>query len=506
MAWIVGDSFDYYAGVADLARSVWDSFTNQGAGVTLSSASRFGVGQAYRMTGGGTGVVFTKNMPTNESILFIVTAYYRVNALSGTSVETYFQLRDGATAQCTVVMQSNGDIVLKSGVHTGTVLATYAGAYVQDVWTHFQIRVVISATAGSMTVRKNGQTSDTYASATNLNTRGGTANNYANVIAIGEGVGAGTNHRFLDDLLIYSGSGAAPNDWVGDVRAVCLPPQADTAQKDFTPSPAATGTVATGTLSSGIIYNANTLRFTAFAPAKSGTITKVTLTHSAAQTGNIQCALYDATGVGGLPGALLATSAVVTNPVSGANDYTFSGGPALAQGRVYYLAVNHNIPPSPMMTSNGGGLALYYTQVRTYAAGFPNPAGAVTSDTTQLNGLFTLSGNVYAVSEALANGDTDYVFSATVNHADLYDMDDLQFTPQSIVGVVGKVYIKKSDAGARNGQILMKSGATQVAGPDTVLSSTYTYYSLVQMTDPATGTTWTTPGLAGVQVGQKVTA
>jgi hypothetical protein len=505
MAWIVGDSFDYYATAADIARSVWDSYT--ASIIALDTTfRRFGTGQAVKM-GTIASAAVTKNIPTNEGTLFAALAYYHNNVLSGTNADFYIQYRDGATAQCTVVFESSGNIVLKSGTHTGTVLATFTGAFAQDVWTHFQVKVVISNTAGSMTIRKNGQTSDTYASATNLNTRGGTANNYANVIAVGTQGSAAAQNAYFDDLFFYSGTAPAPNDWVGDVRAICLPPQADTAQKDFTPSPAATGTVGAVAFGGNVIFVADTLRFTGFTPAKSGTITKVTLTHSAAQTGSVQVAVYDATGVGGAPGALLATSAVVTNPVLGANDYTFTGGPALAQGRTYYLAVNHNIAGSPILTQSTGAAIGYYTQARTYAAGFPNPAGAVTvAGSNQIYGLFTLASNVYAVSEALANGDTDYVFSATVNHADLYDMDDLQFTPQSIVGVVGKVYIKKSDAGVRNGQILLKSGATQVAGPDTILSSTYTYYSLVQMTDPATGTTWTTAGLAGVQVGQKVTA
>jgi hypothetical protein len=344
MAWIVADSFDYYGTTADMARSVWDSATVPNLGTT---ATRFGVGQ-YLVTISIMSLL--KTVGSNESTLWLALAYYRPGALSGTAAEMSWQLRDGATAQCTVVFESSGNIVLKSGIQTGTVLATYTGAFAQDVWTHFQIRVVISNTAGSLTVRKNGQTSDTYASATNLNTRGGTTNNYANVVVLNGHVAG----QRADDVLMYSASGAAPNDWVGDVRAVCLMPTADTAQKQFAVFPSGT--------------------------------------------------------------------------------------------------------------------------------------------------------NAGAVDEALANSDTDYVFDSVVGDEDLYDLADLPTTPAAILGVVSKVFVKKSDAGARSGQLRLLSAGTEVAGTDTVLGTTYTYLARVDAVDPATGIAWTPAAVNALKLGQKVTA
>src|SRR4030095_1511912 len=346
MAWIVGDGFDYYGAGADVARSVWDSMANTPAFITGAN-TRFGVGQGL---GSLKSVVLTKTIGTNEATLYVTLAFYHIGVLSGTNPDYYVVFRDGATAQCTVVFESSGNIVLKSGIQTGTVLATYTGAFAQDVWTHFQVRVVISNTAGSMTVRKNGQSSDTYASATTLNTRGGTANNYANVLALG----ALSNFVRIDDVLCYSGSGAAPNDWVGDIRAITLMPTADTAQKQFAVFPSGT--------------------------------------------------------------------------------------------------------------------------------------------------------NAGAVDEPLANSDTDYVFDSVVGHEDLYDMANLSVTPAAVIGVVSKVFIKKSDAGARSGMLRVRSGATDVNGTDTVLSSTYTYLSRVDTTDPATGVAWTPTAVNALQLGQKVTA
>jgi hypothetical protein len=43
MAWIIGDSFDFYSAVADAA-GLWTTIT---AG-TISSTTRFGVGRSYQ--------------------------------------------------------------------------------------------------------------------------------------------------------------------------------------------------------------------------------------------------------------------------------------------------------------------------------------------------------------------------------------------------------------------------------------------------------------------------
>ncbi len=505
MAWIVGDSFDYYGSTTDLARSVWDSNPSANFNFASGAVTRFGVGQCMQPTSGA-GITVTKTIGSNEATLYAAVAYYRIGALSGTTPEFYFQFRDGATPQCTVVFESSGNIVLKRGDHTGTVVATYTAAFPQDVWTHFQVRVVIDPTIGSLTVRKNGVPTDTF-TATGLNTRS-TANSYATVIAVGTGGAAGNPFRY-DDVCFFSGSGAAPNTWVGDVRAVCLVPSGDTAQKNFAPL-TATATTTTGTTSTNATCATNTIRFGAFVPVRSGTVTNATLTFASAYTGSAQVALYAADGAGGLPGTLLGTSAVLTNPASGVNNLAFSAGPSLALGRTYWFAYNSNIVATQSITNISAAGTAYY-QAQPYASGFPSPAtalvGAGPGGTGQaLFSTLTLSGNVTQVSEQLANGDTDYVFSATVNDADLYDCDDLPASAQTVIGVVTKVYCKKSDAGARQGQVLVKSGATQVAGTDTVLSSTYTYLSRADMVDPATGIAWTIAGVNAVQIGQKVTA
>jgi hypothetical protein len=497
MAWIVGDGFDYYGIRDDVVRGVWDGGNVNN--YALTATTRFNQGQA--LTGGVVGLMLQKNCG-NEPVLYLVFAYYRSGLLSGTTADVYFSLRDAGTAQCTVVLESSGNIVLKSGIQTGTVLATYTGAFPQDVWCHFQIRIAISATAGSMTVRKNGQTSDTYASATNLNTRGGTANAYANSITINTG---STATFRLDDVLMYSEAGAAPNGWVGDVRAVCLMPVADGSVKQFLPAPGDTSTFGTGNITGSNTPPANTLfMWGVFTPGRGGVVQKLTCQSLGAATGHWKAAIYASDVATNLPTALLTQSAEITTiPASGVNfDFTFPPGTSVDPSLGYFFAI---LGDASLTLRGASGAQTILTLANTYAAGFPNPAPTMTVGSGTLYGLIAIAASSVPVSELLANGDTDFNYSGTVGERDLYELGNLQGTPVAIVAVATKGFIKKSDAGARSGQVLLKSGATEVAGPDTVLSSTYTYLQRIDPTDPNTGTAWTITAVNALQVGQKVT-
>jgi hypothetical protein len=504
MGWIVGDSFDYYGNTADLARSVWDSLGNSGSFATPGAGTRFGVGQDYSVT------VFdnlSKTFPSNESSVYVVCAQYRPGAQSGTQVELYFLLKDGATTQCVICFMSNGSIQLRAGSTSGTVLATYANAFSQDVWIHFQIRVVIDAAAGSFTVRKNGATTDSF-SATGLATRGGTSNNYVNGLTLGLQNGYIAGH-YIDDLLIFGGSGAAPNNWVGDVRALCLMPVADTAQKQSTPVPATpTTTFAPGGTFIGQTFNGNTIYWSGTAkPTRGGMLQQITVNSNGSGPPHAKLALYFNDGPSGAPGTLVAVSNEVATPASsGAISFTFPAGTFVSPFRTYYVALLTDANWGVVNFSNNSTV---YTLARTYASGFPTTASGLTTLTGSVFGFtwtVTAGGSCVALNEQQATGDTDYVFDSTVGDMDLYDMDDLPVNPVQIIGVVSKLYVKKSDAGTRNAQLQVKSGATQVTGPDTVLGSTYGYLSRADAVDPNTATSWTIPGVNAVQVGHKVTA
>ena len=496
MAWIIGDSFDFYAARADAAGH-WDSVI---AG-TISSTTRFSTGRSFLFGNISTGL--TKNLSSNEATLFCAFAHYCEAGSSGSTQVANIQFLDGGTVQCTISFERPGNIVLRSGGIAGSVLATYSSAWSQGVWDHFQIKVVIdgsSTPVGSITVRKNGDTSDTW-SATGLNTRGGTANNYANAVRL-TGSNAVVNACF-DDFLCFSGSDPAPNTWVGDIRAVQLMPSADTAQKQF----AAVGSNATTIWSGGtnlVGRSTNTIYYVLFVAAATGTVAKIGVKFNSGVTGHAKVALYDATGAGGIPGALLATSAEVANPITGNNDFTFSSPPSVTAGTTYYAAILTDVA-----WNNAGQVATttIYTESQTYGSGFPSTATPSPVGTYAGQHTITITTtNSYCVNEAIEDADASYVYDSTSGHEDLYDLANLAVTPTSIVGVQSRMFAKKSDSGSRNGQIRVKSGGTEVGGTDTVLSTTYGWLNRVDAVDPNTSAAWTASAVNALQVGPKVTA
>jgi hypothetical protein len=498
MAWIVADSFDYYAPYQDLAHSVWDAMPGGNPGFT---SGRFPGSQALNCAWGDN---LLKNLSSNEPIIYITFAWIHMDSLSGSNTEVYWKLQDAGTVQCTVVMMSDGSIVLKRGSDTSSTWITqYVGAFSQSLWTHFQIKIVLSATAGEFHVRKNGALTDSF-SATGLNTLS-TANAYCNSIMFGKTSFAAGN-GYVDDLLIFSASGAAPNNWVGDCRGICLMPVADTATKAFLPVPVSTPTYAWGSAQLSQNWGANLAIATGtVTPARGGLIQNVTLAMNGAVTGHMKVAFYWNDGPGGAPGTVWATSNEVLNPVNGNNTFTFPAGTWLSQQRRYYLAILCDAA----YTVQDNGYADYWTVAQPYGSGFPAGASFVhTPGGGSLRAPYwtvTLMGNCFNLGELTANGDTDYVQSANVNDEDLYQVDQLTFPPYAILGIVTHLYIRKSDAGTRQAQLRLKSGATEVGGVDTPVSSSWQYLARVDPTDPNTGAAWTQAALNALLIGHKVT-
>src|SRR5262249_39106370 len=146
--------------------------------------------------------------------IYMAVAQYRPSNF-GSGQDWWITYRDGATNQCTFVFMGNGTIEFRRGDQNGTLLATVPNTfYAPFVWNHFQFRVVISTTIVTSTVRKTAAISDSF-SATGVNTQS-RRNPYATHVSLTGQHGA----HWLDALLFFSGSGAAPNTWVGDVRAV----------------------------------------------------------------------------------------------------------------------------------------------------------------------------------------------------------------------------------------------------------------------------------------------
>jgi hypothetical protein len=244
MVWISGDSFDVYRNPGDafnagtdLVPGAWESATQfSGTPVRVSSANtRFSSGQCLLWPGTTSGFLL-KNWGTNDAVVLIACAYY-ASIVGSEAIGTgmFFTFRDGTADQCTVQFSGDGNIYVRGGGVTAAIIHTFSSPdFLANSWMHLQIKVTINNATGRVQIRLNGAGSDTWDSGAGLNTRNGTANNYTNSLTVYSNVSFAQNA--IDDFLLISCSGAAPNDWVGDVRALMLMPNADTAQKDFSRS------------------------------------------------------------------------------------------------------------------------------------------------------------------------------------------------------------------------------------------------------------------------------
>lgn len=114
--------------------------------------------------------------------------------------------------------------------------------------------------------------------------------------------------------------------------------------------------------------------------------------------------------------------------------------------------------------------------------------------------------NFSCVDEAQQNAATDYVFDSTPGHADFYGIASIASTPASTIAVTTRGFMEKSDAGARTGNVQLKSGASTVASSTVSLSTSWGWVWRTDLTDPATGSAWTAAAVNGVTIGPSVVA
>ena len=110
------------------------------------------------------------------------------------------------------------------------------------------------------------------------------------------------------------------------------------------------------------------------------------------------------------------------------------------------------------------------------------------------------------VDDPLENdGDTTYDASNTVGDIALYAMANMAATSGTVRGVkLNNVW--KTDAGARSGARVVRSGGVNYVGADVSMSAGYVVTGEVLTQDPATTATWTIAGVNAIEFGAEVTA
>ena len=206
MAQLFADGCGRIGAAADITQ-VWDSGTT--ANLSLISTA---LGQACQQVSSGT---YTKAWGSNDATVFSQIRYFNGTGTSG-SQYFYLSLMDGAAAQVTLRLNDDGSVSVYSGGPTGTLLGSASAVFTQAAWNSFQMKVVVHNTTGSVEVRKNGSSTPILA-LTNVNTRGGSGNAYANGVQLGT---SSNITRAWQHLFLHNASGAGPTDWLGDFRPI----------------------------------------------------------------------------------------------------------------------------------------------------------------------------------------------------------------------------------------------------------------------------------------------
>lgn len=505
MAFFFGDGFDCYRDITDCG-TYWDAAFGNVQTLTISASGRF-AGSRGLITAASSGTVYLfKTSGVNDAVHHLSIAFQQTTALTGSVLGQYFTLYDGATAQCTVVFRCDGAILLTSGLAAGTVLATYTGAFTAiNAWYQFEIEVVINNTTGSISVRRNGNTSNDFTLGS-LPTRA-SANNYASKIGLGNS-NAATSH-VIDDFLWRSDASSVP--WIGDVRCYTRMPAGDSAVQ-FTRSgsvvpvtPFIQGTTQNMSASFG--------RYSPFVATCDGTIGTASVSLNLGYTGNMKCTLFTNSG-SNTPGTVLASATAISNPVLGNNTFTFSSPPSITRGTIYWIGFN-----SDLAVTNGWNTAANtfgynvsgISNSQSYAS-FPvaNPGSlsvGIVANIFTVNITPTTAANVNLVAEVATDAAGGYVLSSTNGQADLYTLQSTPSTPAVVIGVTTRGLFSKSDAGTRNATVQLKSGGTTVAGVSTALPvGSWQWIARNDLVDPATSAAWTAAAVNAALVGPSVTA
>lgn len=135
-----------------------------------------------------------------------------------------------------VVGQDSYAIDVRAGTTVGgTLLATTGATAVVDnaSWYYVEVKLVVHASAGSVTVRVN---EIQVATASGLDTTGGVAGTTVGGIGVEVAAAGSATQWSVDDHYQLNGAGSAPqNDFLGDIRIVSLRPSAAGDATEWTP-------------------------------------------------------------------------------------------------------------------------------------------------------------------------------------------------------------------------------------------------------------------------------
>lgn len=232
------DPFDQYGEVA--SPGTFPSFLlASGYTGSVSANSNISVGAAYGRFAGSLGMRFLSyNYSGGAHLIF---PSYPSQATQFKGVAMYFTALpgdnqilwafvDGATSQIEFRYKAGGFIQI---TRNGTVLATAsAPSLLIARWYWVEMKVTVDPTSGFAEWKQDGASVVNFSG----NTRA-SANSYSNGIVLYPSTADNvTSEIWLDDVVQYNPTGAAPTTYTGDKRYVGIKPNAAGDKSDFTPN------------------------------------------------------------------------------------------------------------------------------------------------------------------------------------------------------------------------------------------------------------------------------
>lgn len=240
MAFLFGDTCDHYSTLTEKWTQAGQSVG--GTASIVAAEGRNGT-SAIRLTPGGSGqrqsgpeiVLATTGSTFVANFSFRSTQAFNSFTLSTseTSSNGAFSVADTGGTQ--VWGRFNADATIS--VYRGTTLIGTSDptGLQQNVVAYLEIKVVLHASTGSVTIKVNGTT---VMALTNVNTSGASTTAWTTfrTPSIAGGTESSTFRWYIDDVMVMDGSGSAYNDFIGDHEGLYVPADGEGAHTDGTPS------------------------------------------------------------------------------------------------------------------------------------------------------------------------------------------------------------------------------------------------------------------------------
>lgn len=235
---IWADGFDHYgtsdAGDAQMLDGVYAAINN---GSIVNTISRTGtcsfecVGNngRFRRVFGSALVTCGIAMAINLSAL----------PVENQSCTPFIYSDSGNNPQVTIMIETTGivSVWLGNGLDNyGTKLASSSTLVAAASWNHIESKVHFDDSAGAVEVRLNGVTIINVSGVQTVNAHSPASGELsASQVTVGQETNDSSFNMYVDDLILWDTSGTYNNDFVGDLKVFTDMPNADTADKDWTP-------------------------------------------------------------------------------------------------------------------------------------------------------------------------------------------------------------------------------------------------------------------------------